>query len=146
MSILQKWAEYQPQKSTVVWGVIGGSVLTMVVGFMWGGWVTGGTARSMAEEAARASHAELASAICVENFQASSQAREHLQELVELSSFRQRQFVESAAWAVLPDGQKLGREAVTLCTERVAAINIDELPAPVETALVEAVEPVAAVE
>ncbi len=33
-----------------LWGAIGGAILTMIIGFNWGGWVTGGTAQSMAEE------------------------------------------------------------------------------------------------
>jgi hypothetical protein len=27
-----------------VWGAVGGAVAAMIVGFTWGGWVTGGTA------------------------------------------------------------------------------------------------------
>ena len=34
--------------STGVWAAIGGAILTMIIGFNWGGWVTGGTAQSMA--------------------------------------------------------------------------------------------------
>ena len=31
-----------------VWGVIGGAVAAIAIGFWWGGWVTGGTAEKMA--------------------------------------------------------------------------------------------------
>ena len=30
-----------------IWGAIGGAIAAMVVGFVWGGWVTGGTAGKM---------------------------------------------------------------------------------------------------
>lgn len=131
MGIMDKWKDYRPQKSVLAWTAVGASVLTMVVGFTWGGWVTGGTARSMAEEAAQARHAELAATICVENFSSLSEARLEQQELVALSSYRQRQFVEDAEWAMLPGGQKISRDAASLCAEQVAAIDPEELPAPI---------------
>ena len=34
----------------VVWGIAGGAVLAMIVGFTWGGWVTGGKAESDATQ------------------------------------------------------------------------------------------------
>jgi hypothetical protein len=30
-----------------VWGAIGGAIAATVIGFVWGGWVTGGTAGQM---------------------------------------------------------------------------------------------------
>ncbi|HEX9247143.1 MAG TPA: hypothetical protein VGA35_13340, partial [bacterium] len=34
-----------------VWGFICGAVITMIIGFAWGGWTTGGTGRQRTEEA-----------------------------------------------------------------------------------------------
>ena len=47
-----------------VWGVILGSIITMIIGFGWGGWTTAGTTQKMAEEAVSVSQA----AICVAQF------------------------------------------------------------------------------
>ena len=50
--------QYQPSKAVLFWACVGSAILAMVVGFSWGwvtswgGWVTGGTARAMAEESA----------------------------------------------------------------------------------------------
>ncbi len=33
-----------------LWSAIGGAVVLAIIGFTWGGWVSGGTAREMAEE------------------------------------------------------------------------------------------------
>ena len=35
----------------LLWGGIGGSILTIIIGFTWGGWVTGGTAKKEADTA-----------------------------------------------------------------------------------------------
>src|SRR3989304_4567183 len=48
MSFRQRWDESRPTKTAVFWSWVGSVVLTMIIGFAWGGWVTGGTARSMA--------------------------------------------------------------------------------------------------
>ena len=52
MSIVQKFRDYQPGKAALAWTAAGSIVLTMAVGFTAGGWVTGGTAQQMANQAA----------------------------------------------------------------------------------------------
>src|SRR5215208_8127317 len=36
-----------------IWGAIGGAIAAMIIGFGWGGWVTGGTAGKMATTSAQ---------------------------------------------------------------------------------------------
>ena len=50
----QRWETYRPTKALLVWSCAVGAIGVIVVGFTWGGWVTGGTARTMAQAAARA--------------------------------------------------------------------------------------------
>lgn len=59
----QRWHDYQPTKSVLVWSCIGAVVAAIIVGFSWGGWVTGGTSQTMAKAAGDAARGELASAI-----------------------------------------------------------------------------------
>ena len=49
VSFRQRWDEAQATKKVVFWAILGAIVLTMIVGFGWGGWVTGGTAQAMGE-------------------------------------------------------------------------------------------------
>ena len=37
------WEKIKP----VLWGAIGGAIALSIIGFAWGGWVTGGTAQEM---------------------------------------------------------------------------------------------------
>ena len=48
-SVGQRWSEARPTKTVAFWSCVASVVLTMIVGFSWGGWVTGGTARTTAE-------------------------------------------------------------------------------------------------
>lgn len=36
-SVTQRWDDYHPAKSTLVWACVGAAVATMIVGFTWGG-------------------------------------------------------------------------------------------------------------
>ena len=47
-----------------IWGLIGGAVVAMILGFVWGGWTTASTAHGMSQKAVVASQA----AICVAQF------------------------------------------------------------------------------
>ena len=49
VSFREWWNEARPTKTIVFWSWMGSIVLTMIIGFAWGGWVTGGTAQKMAE-------------------------------------------------------------------------------------------------
>ncbi|WP_274426291.1 hypothetical protein [Chelativorans sp. YIM 93263] len=128
MSIMQGWNEYQPSKGVLAWTAVGASVLTMIVGFTWGGWVTGGTAQERADAAAETATTELASSICVENFRTFDTARAQYQEITDLSSFRRRQFVEEAEWAKLPNGEPVDRQTASLCAQQIADLDPDTLP------------------
>ena len=117
-SIQQRWNDLQPSKTMLVWSCLGSVVVALVVGFTWGGWVTGGTARDMAETAGDESRWELASVICVEKFLAAPDAQAQLAKLKAMdSSYHQRQFVEEGGWAVMPNTDKAARQAADLCAK-----------------------------
>jgi hypothetical protein len=41
------------QVKPAAWGAVGGAVAAMIIGFAWGGWVTGGTSATKAGVAAQ---------------------------------------------------------------------------------------------
>ena len=49
LSLGERWRNAQPTKAMAFWLCVASMILTMIVGFAWGGWVTGGTAQKMAE-------------------------------------------------------------------------------------------------
>ena len=64
-----------------IWGLIVGAVITIIVGFVWGGWRTMGAALTMSDEALLASRA----AICVAQFMKQPNHEEKLNEFMEIS-------------------------------------------------------------
>jgi hypothetical protein len=126
-SIQQRWDDLQPTKTMLFWSCAGSVVVALVVGFTWGGWVTGGTARDMAETAGDESRYELASVICVEKFLAAPDAQAQLTELKAIdSSYRQRQFIEEGGWATMPSKDKAARQTAELCAKVLANLEFEK--------------------
>lgn len=140
MGFIDSIKTYQPTISAMAWTAVGASALTMAVGFFGLGWVTGGTAADMANDARNQGHAELASVVCAENFRAYPAALEQHQQISEMSGFRQRQFVEGQPWALVPGADSVRRDVAQLCAARIVAMNPEDLPAQVTEEVVETPE------
>jgi hypothetical protein len=85
-----------------LWGALGGAVAMAIVGFSWGGWVTGGKSETAA--ALRASSAVTAALapVCVAKFQGASDATTNLAALKKADTWQQGDFVEKGGWATMP--------------------------------------------
>ncbi|PKA39904.1 hypothetical protein CWR43_29955 [Rhizobium sullae] len=121
------WATYQPSKSVWAWSVVGASVLTMIVGFTWGGWTTGGRASVMADIAARNARAGLVADMCVEKFVSSADAAANLKALKAASSWERDSFIEKGGWTTIAGVEKSIPNAADRCAE--ALIEMKEIPA-----------------
>ena len=124
MAITQQFKDYQPTKTTLLWSMAGAAALTMFVGFTWGGWVTGGSADEMAQEAAEEATAKLAAAVCVERFVNAPDAAAQLAALKETSSWKQRSFVEDGNWTTLTGMEEPVDGAADLCAEQLADMEL----------------------
>ena len=96
-----------------VWGLICGAVITIIIGFAWGGWTTAATTQKMSEEAVLASHA----AICVAQFMKQPNHEEKLKELGELSSYQRADFIEKGGWDKMPGQEKAGYLVARACAD-----------------------------
>ncbi len=85
-----------------VWGLIIGAVIAMIIGFAWGGWLTGGTAQKMTDEAVLASQA----AICVAQFMKQPNNEEKLKELEKIDYWKRSEFIEKGGWDKMPGQEK----------------------------------------
>ena len=78
-----------------IWGMIGGAAAVTVVGFTWGGWVTGGTAGEMMSASAKAAVVQAFTPLCF------AQARLQPEQVVLLkgvSNWKREDFVIKAGW------------------------------------------------
>ena len=86
----------------VLWGAVGGALALSLVGFNWGGWVTGGKAESSAELRANAAVVVALAPICVDKFEHGDDTTNRLAALKKLDSWLQGDYVEKGGWATLP--------------------------------------------
>lgn len=80
-------------------GAAVGAIALAIIGFSWGGWVTGGSAKDMA---AKQSVADIAAALtpyCLERSQSDANAVAIMAELKAATSFSRRSVVEKSGWA-----------------------------------------------
>jgi hypothetical protein len=120
-SIIQRWESYQPTKSIVLWACAVTAILTMIVGFNWGGWVTGGTSETMAVAAGNEARSALVSDVCVDRFKAGPDAAARMVEFKAITDgYKQRQFVEAGGWATMPGKTSPDRLGAESCAVALA--------------------------
>ena len=91
-----------PELKPAAWGAVGGAIALAVIGFSWGGWVTGSTAEKIANGAAGSAIIRVLTPICVEKFQQQADADGKLAELMKVRSWERGTFVEKGGWATMP--------------------------------------------
>ena len=132
-SLSQRFDDYQASKTVLFWACAGSVVAALIVGFSWGGWVTGGTAQEMAEDSAAQARQQLAAVVCVDRFMGAPDAGVQLTALKEITTSRaQGKFVEDGGWAIIvpassPTDYKARsdhREAAGVCAEELAKREI----------------------
>ena len=102
-----------------VGGLICGSVITIIIGFAWGGWVTGGTAQSRAEKIAADTVVARLVPICVAQFNQDAEKDKKLKELKEKSSYERDTYVKEQGWATMPFEKEPDSKVAELCVEQI---------------------------
>ena len=105
--------------STGVWCAFGGAVITMIIGFNWGGWVRGSTSVSMGEKMARAAVVERLAPICVLQFNQDPQREEKFLTLKEKSSWDQEKYIKTQGWATMPSEDTPDSMVAAKCSELI---------------------------
>jgi hypothetical protein len=104
-------------------GAAGGVAATLIIGFGWGGWVTGGTARDMTQRGSTAAVVAALSPICVDKFQRSAEAAVNLTELKKVSSYQQVTFIEKGGWATLPGSDTANASVAQACADMLNSLK-----------------------
>ena len=103
------------------WSALGGAVVLALIGFNYGGWVTGGTATAMAKESAADAVAERLGSICVAQFHSDSNKGSKLQEMSGKDSWEKARYIEKQSWAIMPGENKPDSKVADACAKLLAA-------------------------
>ena len=123
VSFRQRWNEAQPTKTVLFWSVVAAVILTMIVGFSWGGWVTGGTAQKMTEKAVAKAVVERLSLICVDQFSQDPEKAQKLSVFLETKAYQQDDYVTDQGWATMFGDEKPDRNVAVACAKLIALID-----------------------
>ena len=121
LSIGRRWEAYHPTKGVWFWSCAGCVAATIVVGFMWGGWVTGGTA---AKDSVAASHTAVVAAlapICVERFRSQPDAVVKSDALLKINTWERSSLIEKSGFATMPGSKMADSDVARACAEILAA-------------------------
>jgi hypothetical protein len=100
-----------------LWGAVGGAAALAIVGFSWGGWVTGGTAEAQAALRANTAVVTALAPICVERFRKEPNADANLVELRKVSSWQQGTYIQKGGWATMPGSTEGSSSVASACAE-----------------------------
>jgi hypothetical protein len=103
-----------------IWGAIGGAVAAMIIGFTWGGWVTGGTAGEMSVASAKDASILALTPLCVAK---AEQQPEQLELLKKESSYNRSSFVTKAGWVANVNEKYRSGVASACASALVEALN-----------------------
>src|SRR4051812_6258300 len=93
-----------------LYGAACGAIALAVVGFSWGGWVTGGTAKQLASDQSHSDVVAALSSICVDQSKRDPQLTERLALLKKASSYDRAEIVMKNGWATMPGTADANRQ------------------------------------
>lgn len=111
----QRWGAAQASKTAVFWFLAAAIVLTMIIGFTWGGWVTAGSAQATANTTAGEAVITRLAPICVAQFNQDPLKDERFAELQAMSSYQRGAFVREQGWATMPGEDGPDRKVADAC-------------------------------
>ena len=123
VSLGQRWDRAQMTKTGVFWSLVAAIALTMIIGFWWGGWVTGGSAQKIAEKMAGDTVVLRLAPICVFQFNQDPEKDQKLKELKETDSWKRGDFVEQQGWATMPGEEDPDSKVADACAKLLIAMS-----------------------
>ena len=101
-----------------VWGLIVGAATAMIVGFAWGGWVTGATAKVRSDEALLASRA----AICVAQFMRAPNHAQEIKAFEQTDLWKRSELIEKGGWDKMPGQAEASGAVAEACAKGIQTL------------------------
>ena len=116
-----RWESYRPSKTLWFWSCVVCLIIPIVVGFLWGGWLTQSAATRVADAAATQARTQLAAAYCVRKFDSAPDAAAQLATLKKTESWQRDEFIDKGGWTKVLGQDKPVDGAADLCAQQLMA-------------------------
>jgi hypothetical protein len=103
-----------------IYGAVIGAVAATIVGFTWGGWVTGGSADEMAMTMASEEVTLAMVPVCLSRSAADPERVAKLAVIQEASTYNRRSALMDTGWATLPGTDAPNRDLAEACIDGLA--------------------------
>ena len=108
-----------------LWGSAVGAIALAIVGFNWGGWVTGSTSEKIASGRADAAIVSALTPVCVAQFKKGANAPASLATLKGTDTWAQSDYVSKGGWATMPGSTAEPiREVASACAEALVKLDL----------------------
>ena len=88
-----------PSLTRLLQGAFVGFVATAIIGFNWGGWTLGSTAKQMAQKDTSAALVAVLAPMCADKFRHGADATVQMAEFKKVSSWMQDSYIQKGGWA-----------------------------------------------
>jgi len=113
--------EVPSQTKPAVWGAVGGAMLTLIVGFYWGGWQTTSSANRMANEQSDKKVIAALAPFCADRFLKSAGPTQSAELLKLTTNYERGSFLEKAGYTNLPGSTAANWGVGRACGDLLAA-------------------------
>jgi len=111
----------QSNLKPIVAGAAIGALLTMVVGFTMGGWVTGSKAESVAQKQSNLAVISALAPICLSNFKAATDSTKQHALLEKTEDWKRADFIKQGGWAKVPGLKDASTGLANTCAKLILA-------------------------
>jgi hypothetical protein len=122
-ALRQRWDDYRPSKTQAFWIAVAAIVATLIIGFGFAGWVSGGTAQKMVADAATNARHELAAAVCVEDFMAGKDAAKVLVKIQDAGWWERSELLAEGGWVTMPDRKEPNTAVAAMCSAKLSEMK-----------------------
>jgi hypothetical protein len=110
-------------RTRLLQGAFVGFLATVVIGFGWGGWTLGSTAKQMADKSSSAAVVAVLAPMCADRFRHGADASANMAELKKVSSWMQDTYIEKGGWATFPGMSAPDRGVAQACANLLTALQ-----------------------
>lgn len=103
----------------VLVGALGGALSVAVVGFGWGGWMTSGKSKILADDMARQQVVAALVPICMEQSKRDPDATKKIAALKEAVSYKRNEMLMQTGWATMPGASVPNRVVGETCMKEL---------------------------
>jgi hypothetical protein len=108
-------------RTRLIQGAIAGALLTMILGFGWGGWQLQSSAHKAAELQTNKALVAALAPICADKFRAAADVKSTTVALNAVETWKRDSFVEKGGWATFPGAAEPNRDVAEACATILSA-------------------------